>query len=50
VPSANDTLYAAGGNMSFNPYNGAKQMPLGNNDTRMSQNDFFQAFLQKNEE
>jgi hypothetical protein len=43
--------------MSFNPYNGAKQMPVPemqgvseNNDTKMSNGDFFQAFLEKSQD
>ncbi len=64
MPSANDTLYngVQGGNMSFNPYSKGMQsqqqqqpnyrevanLGAAANDTKMSQNDFFQAFLEKN--
>ena len=60
LPTANDTV--VGGNMSFNPYNvklgntlngapinAAAQMNE-NNDTKMSNNEAFLAFLQKNDE
>jgi hypothetical protein len=37
--------------MSFNPYSGAPaKQDLGVNDTKMSNNEAFLAFLQKNEE
>lgn len=62
MPSANDTLYngVQGGNMSFNPYSKVPAAHVtgdtlhlggvggGANDTKTSQNDFFQAFLEKN--
>ena len=47
-PSSNDTLQggAIGTNMSFNPYSKVKDV----NDTKMSNNEAFLAFLSKNDD